>query len=119
LRAAILPGLRVGPGPVAVLPPKALSLRMGRRSILLLVWRHSLDDPLRTRTLSSGLESGRKVGKLNYRRIDFQDMVEPGKSKVVQRFQSGSGRIPLRQRSVQTSCRSNPAAAMAGSTLRA
>ncbi|MBD9667315.1 hypothetical protein IB278_25370 [Variovorax sp. VRV01] len=59
---------------------------MERRSILVLVWRHSLDDPLRARTLSSGLESGRKVGKFNYRRIDFQDMVEPGKSKVVQRF---------------------------------
>jgi len=35
---------------------------------------YSFDSPLLFRTHASGLESGRKVGELNYCRVDFQNV---------------------------------------------
>lgn len=62
----------------------ASRLRRADSSVIVLIGRRSFDNPLLVWTHTRSLASGRKVGELNYRWIDFQDMAETSKRNVFQ-----------------------------------
>lgn len=72
----------------------ASPLRRADSSVLALVGQRSFDNPLLVRTHTRGLESGRKVDELNYRRIDFQDMAETSKRNVRQLLAYSVQKLP-------------------------
>ena len=79
---------------MAVFLSKARGAEWKDRSVPVFARRCLPDNPLLAKTCASGLEPSCKVGELNYRWIDFQDVTKTNKGKIFEFFANAIQKLP-------------------------